>query len=113
MNKWDRFIRFTSIDELPQLINIIKGDMVFIGPRPLSIEEDDAHLLKLNAEPSPYNVKPGLTGYAQIHFIPSSSIIKKVDNDIFYVNNFSISLDIKIIFITIFKFLPISIHHKK
>lgn len=113
MNKWDRFIRFTSIDELPQLINIIKGDMVFIGPRPLSIEENDVHLLKLNAEPSPYNVKPGLTGYAQIHFIPSSSIIKKVDNDIFYVNNLSISLDIKILFITIFKFLPISIHHKK
>ena len=110
---WGRFIRFTSIDELPQLINIIKGDMVFIGPRPLSIEEEDANILRKEKDPSPYEVRPGLSGYAQMYFNPYASIEEKVDNDVYYVSNFSLSLDLKILFITIFKFLPISIHKRK
>ena len=110
---WGRFIRFTSIDELPQLINIIKGDMVFIGPRPLSIEEEDVDKLKRESSPSPYIVRPGLSGYAQVHFDPHASINIKVENDIYYVKNLSIKNDFILLLITIFKFLPISIHHKK
>lgn len=109
---WGRFIRFTSIDELPQLINILKGDMVFIGPRPLSIKEGEINEVKEKSNPSPYIVRPGLSGYAQMHFDPKGSIEEKVNYDIYYVSNFSLSLDLKILFVTIFRFLPISIHHR-
>ena len=110
---WGRFIRFTSLDELPQLYNIIKGDMNIIGPRPLSILEEDIDILRKEMIPSPYEVKPGLTGYAQIKFRPSLKAEEKANNDHFYISNFSLSLDIKILLITIFKVVPITIHSHK
>lgn len=109
---WGRFMRFTSLDELPQLFNILKGDMTFIGPRPLSIKEEDIDELRRNDENSPYNVKPGLTGYAQIHYKKSSSLETKAQYDSYYVEHFSFLLDLKILFLTIIKFIPISIHRK-
>ena len=112
ITRWGKFIRFTSLDELPQLFNILKGDMTFIGPRPLSIKEKDIDTLRMSKEYSPYFVKPGLTGYAQIHFNFKESLEIKANYDSYYVEHFSIWLDIKILFITIFKLIPISIHRK-
>ena len=112
-NIWGRFLRFTSLDELPQLFNILIGQMNFIGPRPLSILESDINDLRKVASPSPFLVKPGLSGYAQIKFVPTLTSEEKVNNDIYYVNNLSLCLDLKILFLTIFKLLPITIHRKK
>ena len=109
---WGKFIRFTSLDELPQLINILKGDMTLIGPRPLSILEKDIDELRKNDKYSPYKVKPGLTGYAQINFTKSSSLETKAQFDSYYVEHFSFFLDLKILFLTIIKIIPISIHRK-
>ena len=109
---WGRFMRFTSLDELPQLFNILKGDMTFIGPRPLSVKEVDIDELRKNDPYSPYSVKPGLTGYAQIHFKMSTSLETKAQYDSYYVEHFSFLLDLKILFITLIKLIPISIHRK-
>ncbi|MCR4880279.1 MAG: sugar transferase [Bacilli bacterium] len=109
---WGRFIRFTSIDELPQLVNILKGDMTLIGPRPLSILESDIDELRKSDVYSAYNVKPGLTGYAQINYKKSNSIEVKAHYDSYYIEHFSMWLDIKILFLTVVKIVPINIHRK-
>ena len=109
---WGRFIRFTSLDELPQLINILKGDMSIIGPRPLSVKEVTMDNLRSECAYSPYNVKPGLTGYAQINYKRDESLEVKAKYDSYYVEHFSLKLDLKILFLTVFKLVPISIHKK-
>ena len=109
---WGRFLRFTSLDELPQFINILLGKMTFIGPRPLSIKDKDMNELRKNSNPSPFSVRPGLTGYGQINFHKAYSNEEKVNNDIYYVEHFSLLLDLKILLITIFKLVPITIHNK-
>ncbi len=91
-------LRKTSLDELPQLINILKGDMSFVGPRPLIPEEEDIHALRL--EHGIYTVRPGLTGLAQINGRDNVSIEEKVKLDSDYVQNHSLGLDIKIFFKT-------------
>tara|TARA_Y100000589_G_C27164891_1_gene634327 strand:- start:494 stop:997 length:504 start_codon:yes stop_codon:yes gene_type:complete len=95
------FLRKTSLDELPELINILKGDMSFIGPRPLLIE-----YLKLynKRHKKRHNVKPGISGLAQINGRNSIDWKTRLDYDIYYVENFSIWLDMKI-FIKTFKVL--------
>ena len=100
LTKLGRLLRETSIDELPTLINIIRGEMSFIGPRPLLVEYLN---LYSTYEKKRHNVKPGLTGMAQINGRNSITWKKKFDYDIFYTNNISLFLDIKILFITIFK----------
>ncbi len=87
------FLRKTSLDELPELINILKGDMSFIGPRPLLIE-----YLKLynKRHKKRHNVKPGISGLAQINGRNSIDWKTRLDYDIYYVENFSIWLDMKI-----------------
>ena len=94
------FLRRTSIDELPTLINIIKGDMSFIGPRPLLME-----YLKYydKNEIRRHDVKPGLSGWAQINGRNSISWEEKFKLDLWYVDNNSNLLDLKILFITIWK----------
>ncbi len=109
---WGKFIRFTSIDELPQLFNILKGDMTLIGPRPLSILEEDIDEIRKNDKYSAYKVKPGLTGYAQINYKKSNSIDIKAQYDSYYVEHFSLWLDLKILFLTVIKIIPINIHRK-
>ncbi len=99
-----KILRKTSLDELPQLINILKGDMSFVGPRPLIPEEDDIHKLRL--EQGVYAVRPGLTGLAQINGRDKVSIEEKVRLDKEYVDNQSLATDIKIFlktFINVFK----------
>ncbi len=95
-----RFLRNTSLDELPSLYNVIKGDMSLIGPRPLLIE-----YLPLYSENQMrrHNLKPGITGWAQINGRNSISWEKKFELDVWYVDNQSFWLDIKIIFLTIWK----------
>lgn len=98
MTKIGNFVRKLSIDELPQLINVLKGDMSLIGPRPLLVD----YLALYNAEQKKrHNVKPGITGWAQVNGRNAISWEEKFKLDVWYVNNISLSLDIKIIFLTI------------
>ncbi|MBQ7740239.1 MAG: sugar transferase [Eubacterium sp.] len=89
-----RILRKTSLDELPQLWNIFKGDMSFVGPRPLISNEIRAHRLRL--EYGVYRYRPGLTGWAQINGRDSISLMKKMRLDKEYCDNWSIGFDIKI-----------------
>ncbi len=100
ISKLGSFLRSSSIDELPTLINIIKGDMSLIGPRPLLME-----YLKYynNEEIRRHDIKPGLTGWAQINGRNLISWKKKFELDLWYVDNHSFLLDIKIFLITIWK----------
>ena len=92
------FIRKTSLDELPQLLNVIKGDMSLIGPRPLLLE-----YLPLYSETQKHrhDVLPGITGWAQVNGRNAISWSQKFEYDVWYVNNISFALDFKIFFLTI------------
>ncbi len=99
-----KFIRRTSIDELPQLFNILKGDMSLVGPRP----ERPFFVDKFKEEIPRYMIKhqvsPGLTGWAQINgYRGDTSIRKRIDHDLYYIENWTLKLDFKILFLTIFK----------
>lgn len=99
-----RFIRKTRIDELPQLINILKGEMSFVGPRPERPEFDEMLSKEIPFWMLRYLVKPGLTGWAQINYDYGASIEdsrEKLKYDLFYIKNFSLYLDLKIIFKTL------------
>jgi len=100
LTKVGNFVRKTSLDELPQLINVIKGDMSLIGPRPLLPEY--LPLYNQNQQKR-HNVKPGITGWAQVNGRNAISWQKKFELDVWYVRNVSIILDIKILFLTVLK----------
>ena len=100
LSSFGRWLRETSIDEIPTLINIIKGEMSFVGPRPLLIEYLNFYSKK---ERRRHDVKPGITGLAQINGRNKISWKKKFEYDILYVNNISLILDLKIFLLTIFK----------
>ena len=104
VTKVGKFLRRTSIDELPQLFNILKGDMSVVGPRP----ERPQFVEKFKEEIPRYMVKhqvrPGLTGWAQINgYRGDTSIKRRIEYDIFYIENWTMSFDIKIMFLTIFR----------
>ena len=102
LTKVGRFIRSTSIDELPQLINVLKGDMALIGPRPLLVQ----YLPLYNKEQARrHEVRPGITGWAQCHGRNAISWSKKFELDVWYVDHCSFLLDLKIILLTIKKVL--------
>jgi len=95
-----RFIRTTSLDEIPQLINVIKGDMALIGPRPLLIE----YLPLYNkTQARRHEVRPGITGWAQINGRNAISWERKFDFDVWYVDHISLGLDIRILWLTFVK----------
>ncbi len=97
-----KLIRSLSLDELPQLINVLKGEMSFIGPRPLLIE----YLPLYNEEQKRrHDVKPGITGWAQVNGRNAISWKKKFEYDLFYVQNLSFLLDMKILWLTMKKVL--------
>lgn len=98
LTKIGRFVRSTSIDELPQLLNVLKGDMALIGPRPLL-----TWFLPLYSEEQAqrHKVRPGITGWAQVNGRNTVSYSKKFEYDVWYVNNLSFVLDIKILYMTI------------
>ena len=95
------FLRKFSFDELPQLFNILKGDMIFIGPRPALYNQDD--LINLRTKAEVHTLQPGVTGWAQVNGRDELGIPDKVKMDIYYLENQSLWLDIKIIFMTVLK----------
>jgi len=100
LTKIGRIVRSTSLDEIPQLLNVMKGDMSLIGPRPLLVE----YLSLYNeTQRRRHKVRPGITGWAQVNGRNVISWQEKFKYDVWYVDNLSFSLDVKIIFITIKK----------
>lgn len=104
VTKVGKFIRRTSIDEFPQLFNVLKGDMSLVGPRP----ERPQYVEKFREEIPRYMVKhqvrPGMTGWAQVNgYRGNTSIRRRIDYDIYYIEHWTFGLDIKILFLTIFK----------
>lgn len=98
LTKVGKFVRSTSIDELPQLFNVLKGDMALIGPRPLLVQ-----YLPLYSEEQArrHEVRPGISGWAQCHGRNAISWSEKFKLDVWYVDNVSLITDLKVIFITI------------
>lgn len=100
LTKVGKFVRSTSIDELPQLINVLKGNMSLIGPRPLPkvylayYTDQEAHR---------HDVRPGISGWAQVNGRKNITWDKKLEADVYYVNNLSLWLDIKVLFLTVYK----------
>ena len=102
LTKVGRFVRSTSIDELPQLINVLKGDMALIGPRPVLVQ----YLPLYSPEQARrHEVRPGITGWAQCNGRNAISWTKKFELDVWYVDNISLKTDLKVIFTTIKKVL--------
>jgi lipopolysaccharide/colanic/teichoic acid biosynthesis glycosyltransferase len=97
-----KLIRSLSLDELPQLFNVLKGDMSFIGPRPLLVEYLPLYNDKQKKR---HNVKPGITGWAQVNGRNAISWQEKFDLDVWYVENLSFWLDLKIMLLTFYKVL--------
>lgn len=98
LTKVGRFVRSTSIDELPQLFNVLKGDMALIGPRPLLPQ----YLPLYNKEQARrHEVRPGITGWAQVNGRNAISWTRKFELDVWYVDHCTLWIDIKIIFVTI------------
>ena len=95
------FLRKSSLDELPQLWSVLKGDMSFVGPRPALFNQDD--LIALRAEKGVHRLIPGITGWAQINGRDDIPIPKKVEFDAYYLNHRSFFFDLKILFLTFLK----------
>ena len=104
VTKVGKFLRRTSVDELPQLFNILKGDMSVVGPRPERPQFVDKFKEEIPRYMVKHQVRPGLTGWAQINgYRGDTSIKRRIEYDIFYIENWTMSFDIKIMFLTIFK----------
>ncbi len=102
ITKVGQFVRQTSLDEIPQLFNVLKGDMSIIGPRPLLIQ----YLPLYNEEQRKrHNVRPGITGWAQVNGRNTVPWPRRFELDVWYVNNVSFSLDLKILWLTFLKVL--------
>ena len=101
ITKVGAFLRATRIDELPQLLNILKGDMSIVGPRPERVEHMEAYSAEVPEFPLRLKVKGGLTGYAQIYGKYNTSPYDKLRMDMMYVENYSFFLDLKLILMTI------------
>ncbi len=102
LTKFGQFLRKSSLDELPELFNVLKGDMSLVGPRPLLVE----YLLLYSKEQMRrHEVRPGITGYAQVNGRNNISWAKKFELDVYYVENYSLGLDLKILAQTVGKVL--------
>ncbi|GLU33257.1 hypothetical protein Busp01_30990 [Trinickia caryophylli] len=103
-----RFLRRTSLDELPQFINVLKGEMSVVGPRPHALEHDDLYKDLVNGYMFRYRIKPGITGWAQVHgFRGETDRIEKMSGrvklDLYYIQNWTFWFDIKIVMLTLWK----------
>lgn len=99
-----KFMRKTSIDELPQLFNVLKGDMSLVGPRPERPQFVEKFREEIPRYMIKHQVRPGMTGWAQINgYRGDTSIRRRIDYDLYYIENWTLGLDIKILFLTIFK----------
>lgn len=105
VTKIGRIMRKTSIDEFPQFLNVLKGDMSFIGPRAHLTTSYKGYDLLDDKRKRRLDVRPGITGYNQAYFRNSVTSEQKIENDVYYVENISLWLDIKILFKTVFSVL--------
>ena len=98
------FLRKTSLDELPQLFNVLMGDMSLVGPRPERPQFVEKFREEIPRYMIKHQVRPGMTGWAQINgYRGNTSIIKRIEYDIYYIENWSMAFDFKILFLTFFK----------
>jgi lipopolysaccharide/colanic/teichoic acid biosynthesis glycosyltransferase len=102
-----RFIRRYNVDELPQLINVLRGDMSLVGPRPHALVHDQLFERKIALYARRHNVKPGITGWAQVNGLRGEidgpeKIRQRVEHDLYYIDNWSLLFDVWIIFLTVF-----------
>jgi len=109
ITKVGAFIRKTSLDELPQLLNVLTGDMSLVGPRPHAIQHDEVYSQRISDYYARHNIKPGITGLAQVRGYRGetkeiSQMMKRVESDIEYINNWSIWLDLSILVRTVTAF---------
>lgn len=109
ITKVGAFLRKSSLDELPQLFNVLFGDMSLVGPRPHAIQHDEEYSQRIFDYFSRHHIKPGITGLAQVRGLRGETkdidqMIQRIESDIEYINNWSISLDISIIIRTVFAF---------
>jgi putative colanic acid biosynthesis UDP-glucose lipid carrier transferase len=107
VTKIGRFMRKTSIDELPQFFNVLFGDMSIVGPRPHLWSQNKTYSNKIKKYMNRHYVKPGITGLAQVkgyrgEIETDEDMIFRIKYDVFYIENWSFSLDVKIIFLTVF-----------
>jgi lipopolysaccharide/colanic/teichoic acid biosynthesis glycosyltransferase len=102
-----RWLRAWSIDELPQLVNVIRGDMSLVGPRPHALSHNREYEQKISRYARRHNVKPGITGWAQVNGLRGETdtdekMRKRVEHDLYYIDNWSLWLDVRILFLTAF-----------
>jgi len=102
------FLRRTSLDELPQFLNVLSGSMSIVGPRPHAIAHNDEYKIQVDDYMLRHRVKPGITGWAQINGYRGETdtlekMQKRVEYDLYYIEHWSLWLDLKIIWLTIFK----------
>ena len=95
-----RFLRSTSLDELPELINVLRGEMSLVGPRPLKVEYLDYYTPEENRR---HDVRPGITGWSQVNGRNAVDWPTRLGHDVWYVDNLGFLLDLKILFLTVFK----------
>jgi O-antigen biosynthesis protein WbqP len=104
------FLRKFSLDELPQLVTVLKGDMSFVGPRPALYNQED--LIELRTEKGLHRLMPGITGWAQVKGRDNLTVSRKVEYDEYYMNHCSFMFDFKIMFLTLVKVLRSeNVHH--
>ena len=101
LTPFGRLLRKFSLDELPQLWSVLKGDMSFVGPRPALYNQDD--LIELRTKKGLHRLMPGITGWAQVNGRDNLTISQKVEYDEYYMNHQSFMFDLKIIFLTLIK----------
>jgi lipopolysaccharide/colanic/teichoic acid biosynthesis glycosyltransferase len=102
-----RFLRRWNIDELPQLVNVLKGDMSLVGPRPHALSHNREYERKISLYARRHNVRPGITGWAQVNGFrgctdTDDKMRQRVDHDLYYIDNWSILLDLRILLLTVF-----------
>lgn len=102
-----RFLRRSNIDELPQLINVLRGNMSLVGPRPHALAHDQMFERQIAQYARRHNVKPGITGWAQVNGLrgetdTKNKMLRRVEHDLYYIDHWSIWLDIRILFLTVF-----------
>ena len=109
ITKVGRFIRKTSLDELPQLLNVLLGDMSLVGPRPHAVQHDEVYAQRITDYYIRNNIKPGITGLAQVRGYRGETkeidqMMKRIESDIEYINNWSIGMDLSILLRTVTAF---------